>query len=222
MEMQSNKVNMKIIKIVAFQIIMNIERDKSNLSIVDLLTSSMFNIYKYQIQRCDSKKIIEIKFLYIKKIWKQLFQSCSNDDEYYKLFEILMIKTCEYMKIYISLTVPDELLFKSKEKAYITLYLMNRILFKYDHSKRAIIRGYLKENKYSEGCFKQLIKMFFRLIDEFKFNDNTPFDDRYSDLQIFIESSLIIINDQYLLKSFKKLKLDWIHKSWQQVPKSIS
>lgn len=213
--MESNKVNLKLIKIVSFQIIMNINGPNySILSIMNLLTNAMFNIYKYQTQRKDCAKIIEFKFNYIKRIFKGLFQSCSNDEEYHKFFEMVMIKTCEYMKLYINITVPDELLFKRHEKAFAYFYLKSRYQFKFDNNKRTLIINYFKDNKYTKKNFKQLLLMFYKLINEFKPMDSS-FDKKYYDLQTFIESSLIIINDPYLLKNFKKLKLDWIHKSWQ-------
>lgn len=211
MEMDSNKINLEIIKILTFQIIENI--NCFQISLVDQLIDCCVNIYKYQTHHHkDSIGIINFKNQCCTKIMRKL-----SSLDVVLFHEALLTSICLYLKILISLMDLNYSFLKRYSKhAFMEFYINERYNFTAS-TKARTIKSLIKEFKYDVESLKRVIKGLFKRLITFKpnvlkINENKL--NKYKQLQIFIDASLIIINDIDLLKCFKNLKLEWIHKSW--------
>lgn len=211
MEMDSNKINLEIIKILTFQIIENI--NCFQISLVDQLIDCCVNIYKYQTHHHkDSIGIINFKNQCCTKIMRKL-----SSLDVVLFHEALLTSICLYLKILISLMDLNYSFLKRYSKhAFMEFYINERYNFTAS-TKARTIKSLIKEFKYDVESLKRVIKGLFKRLITFKpnvlkINENKL--NKYKQLHIFIDASLIIINDIDLLKCFKNLKLEWIHKSW--------
>lgn len=211
MEMDSNKINLGIIKILTFQIIENI--NCFQISLVDQLIDCCVNIYKYQTHHHkDPIGIINFKNQCCVKIMRRL-----SSLDVVLFHEALLTSICLYLKILISLMdLNYSFLKKYSKHAFMEFYTTERYYFTAS-TKARTIKSLIKEFKYDVESLKRVIKGLFKKLMTFKpnvvkINENKL--NKYKQLQIFIDASLIIINDIDLLKCFKNLKLEWIHKSW--------
>lgn len=231
-QMKANELNLNLIKIITFQILMNMNNNNNDYEIIlKLIITCLFNIYKYQFHHKDSLKFINLKNNFILKILLKLFENC-DEIQFYKNYNLLLKITCEYIKILINnLSSKSNSSSKSNnfnkfqqkysKHAFIQIFIKERINFPIS-KKYSSINCFLKKNlNLNIQSLKLFIKKLFKLIKFFKPNLNGNFNNKiqfnynyYKSYQYFIQSSLIIINDVELLKFFKNLKIDWIDKSW--------